>query len=249
MGSPCGLFAMPKLPPYMQDANGFCYATTPTLAANRSLTPWWGEVDAAGFAGGVEPRRPWEGSTVVCIASGPSLTKEDCAAVERSRLRAIAANTSWKRAQFADILFAADQAWWQQNIHEKPTPAQWWTCSHAAAKEFDQLHLYVTREPHRNSGARSIDLALDLGAARILLLGFDCSLVDGVHWHGPHERTMNPDDQTLVKWRQDFDQVAERCERASVPVVNCSRKTALTCFPRAPLDGELKSVETTGRVL
>ena len=52
----------------------------------------------------------WEGMTVAIIASGPSLTIEQCSLVSQWRQAApnrrfVAVNTSYRRAPFADILF------------------------------------------------------------------------------------------------------------------------------------------------
>lgn len=45
-----------------------------------------------------------------------------------------------------------------------------------------------------NSGQRAIQLAAHFGAERIILLGYDCSLENGTHWHGNHpDGLKNPD--------------------------------------------------------
>lgn len=38
------------MPKYMKDESGFCYAWTETLATQKRLTAYDGEVDAGGFA-------------------------------------------------------------------------------------------------------------------------------------------------------------------------------------------------------
>lgn len=59
----------------------------------------------------------WRGQTVVCIATGPSLTPEQVALVERWRAaggcRAIAINDAYLYAPWADALYFADVRWWQ----------------------------------------------------------------------------------------------------------------------------------------
>lgn len=227
-----------KLPPYLMDPTGYCYAASPELAADRTLRPWRGKVSAAGYAvAGTEPPPPWAGETVVCIASGPSLTIEDCALVRDSGLRAMAANDSWRRAPFVDVIYAMDPGWWEQHIHEIACPAQRWTTSVSAAKEFD-LNFHTTHSRAHNSGAMMMELAAQLGAARLILLGYDCSIAAGTHWHGDHTRTDNPDAQTVVNWHQHFADVG-RAIAGTTSVVNCSRQTEITCFPRANLAVEL----------
>lgn len=229
-----------KLPPYLMDPTGYCYAASHELAADRTLRPWRGRVSPSGYAvAGTEPSLPWAGETVVCIASGPSLTVEDCQLVREAGLRTMAANDTWRRAPFADVLYALDPGWWEQHIHEITVPAERWTASVGAARQFD-LHLHLARSGAYNTGARMIELAAELGAARVLLLGFDCSIEDGTHWHGDHTRTGNPDAKAVAHWHEQFGAVA-RAVGESTKVVNCSRKTTLTCFPRNDLQRELCS--------
>ena len=224
-----------KLPPYMMDASGYCYAATYELADRQELAPWFGEVGPDGYARpGTEPAPPWQGQTVVCLASGPSLTEEDCRAVQASGLRTVVANDTHRLVPFADVLCAADLGWWQQHNHEVRESVQRWTTSVPAAQEFD-LHLFVQRTPASNSGATAVELAAELGATRVLLLGYDCSLEHGTHWHGRHERTANPDEGTVGRWRGHFASLAERLAKRGVEVINCSRYTALTCFARQDL--------------
>lgn len=166
--------------------------------------------------------------TVVCIASGPSLTAEDCAAVLRSGLTTIAVNSSWKLAPFCDILYAGDAAWWEANIDEVDVPAQRWTFSQQASRRFD-LHRHVAFGSC-NSGLRAIHLAFELGAARVILLGYDCSIAGGTHWHGDHKLTSNPKAHNCREWMRGFAQLPAR-ER----IWNCSRETALTIFERMTL--------------
>ena len=57
--------------------------------------------------------------TTVCIASGPSLTQEQCAqaiaARDAGRCSIVVVNNSWQRAMSADILYACDGAWWSMH--------------------------------------------------------------------------------------------------------------------------------------
>lgn len=166
--------------------------------------------------------------TVVCIASGPSITAEDCAAVRQSGLTTIAVNSSWKLASFCDILYAGDVTWWEANIDEIDIPAERWTCSQQAARRFGiQRHV---AHGSCNSGLRAMQLAFELGAERVILLGYDCSVARGTHWHGDHTRTSNPKPFNCLEWMRGFSQLPQRDR-----VWNCSRETALTVFERMSL--------------
>lgn len=174
----------------------------------------------------------FEGQTVFCIASGPSLTPEDCALVEASGHPIVAVNSSWKAVRSASVIFGGDQAWWDAYRHEIDIPAKLWTCNMNASLKHGLLLL---RNParHWNSGLRAIELAVFLGAAKVVLLGYDCSVKKGLHWHGKHVKTQNPTTSLCQSWELQFNQLSKTLK---VPVVNCSRETSLKCFPRAKIE-------------
>lgn len=61
--------------------------------------------------------RAWEGKTVVCIASGPSVTKDQLeqvrAARERDAIRVAVVNDMYLVCPWADLLYFADAVWWK----------------------------------------------------------------------------------------------------------------------------------------
>ena len=178
----------------------------------------------------------WEGKTVACIASGPSLSAEDCALVERAGIPAIAVNTSWKMARFAEIIYAGDLSWWKAYGQEIDIKAEKWTCSRRASVQYGaQFHkiggVY-------NSGLRAIQLAIGFGASRILLLGYDATVKNGTHWHGNHAKTKNPDEARCLKWHRQFAAL----DRKGAQVINCTPGSALECFPKMPISEALSGV-------
>lgn len=179
--------------------------------------------------------KPWAGKAVVIIASGPSLTANDCALIEASGLPTIAVNSSWRLARFADVIYAGDEAWWGAYGHEVDIPAEKWTCSRQAAAKHRINHHNVVG-PY-NSAARAAQFAVERGASRVILLGVDCSLKHGIHWHGAHTKTKNPDQQKIKRWHKQFG-VVKRMARET-EIINCSRYTELTCFPVRDLESVL----------
>lgn len=93
-----------------------------------------------------------------------------------------------------------------------------------------------------NSGFQALNLAVLMGAARVILLGFDMGFGAGgeVHWHRPHAwrdpRTgsglHNPTQRLFDRWIRGFAAALPDLARAGVSVLNASRRTALDCFPR-----------------
>ncbi len=93
-----------------------------------------------------------------------------------------------------------------------------------------------------NSGFQSIGLAFSLGAARIILLGFDMQKTDGKqHWFGDHPEGPMKVDSNYSGWLNDFAKLGSDLARKGVEVINCSRETALTCFRRESLETVFES--------
>lgn len=173
--------------------------------------------------------------TFICIASGPSLTRSDCLLAARTGHPVIAVNSSWRRVPECTYIYAGDFAWWEQHRHEIPVPAECWTCSALAAHRYG-LNLFAPpRCATFNSGMRAIQFAAHLGATRIVLLGYDCAVDAGTHWHGDHPGVLkNPDTSSVLRWREEFQYLAENMW--SVEVINCSRRTTLTSFTKSTLE-------------
>jgi len=89
----------------------------------------------------------------------------------------------------------------------------------------------------RNSGFQAINLAWLAGAAQILLLGYDMKTAsDRPHWFGDHPIPTHP--YTIESFRAGYEKLARRMP-PGLDIINCSRDTALTCFPRATLESLL----------
>lgn len=182
-------------------------------------------------------RPDWSGRTVVCIASGPSLTAADCEAARGHP--AIVTNSSFRLAPWADILFGHDSRWWKAHIEEVKASGfagRLLTASPVGGN----LGLETTHHAHwlrsyPNSGAAAIGIAVAAGAAKVVLLGFDCGFTGGKkHWHADHPAGMT-NCQSIGAWPKHFGNVAKDAAKAGVKVLNASRETALRCFPRVEL--------------
>ena len=183
----------------------------------------------------------WHGKTVVCIASGPSLTAADCELVRQAALPAIVTNTSVRLAPWAEVLMGFDGAWWSKHAAElQDFKGQRVSCSNIAAKLGAQnLQDVLGFRGFGNSGTAAISLAVLGRAARVVLLGFDCQHTGGqTHWHGDHPPGLG-NAKGVALWPAKFDKAAQYAAKHGVAVVNASRATALTCFPRVALEDEL----------
>lgn len=108
---------------------------------------------------------------------------------------------------------------------------------HADGLSFDPKVLHTGG----NSGYQAINLAVLLGAKKILLLGYDMSKPNGrSHWHGDHPEGMNnPEDGHFKRWKEAFATILPDLEKAGVEVVNCTDGSELNCFRRASLESEI----------
>ena len=179
-----------------------------------------------------------EGGTVVCIASGPSLTTEDVETVRRWKgpgRAVIVANTTFRAAPWADAMYAMDKKWW--NAYGAEVAATFHGLKFSGALSMQGVHRIQPHEmrAHGNSGAGCVSLAVMAGAKRVVLLGFDCQHTGGrAHWHPDHPGALG-NAKTVDKWPPKFRALASSL-RGRAEVVNASRETALDMFRRVPLD-------------
>jgi len=193
-------------------------------------------------------RRRTEKQECFIIASGPSLTKSD---VEKTRdFDVIAINTNYQIAPHAKYLYACDGLWWDQyikDVREKYT-GELWTQDAKAAKDYGLN--YVESKPGngfiadefiikqgQNSGYQAINLAYHLGYNRVILLGYDMGS-DGnkSRWHKDHPSPCG-NHNNHKQFIENFNHMSPPIE-----VINCSRKTAVTAFPKIPLEEIIKTI-------
>ena len=176
--------------------------------------------------------------TFICIASGPSLTPADCELVSRSGFPIVAVNSTWRAVPDCHYIYAADRSWWDKYHPTITTAAERWTCSMGAALKYGLNYFPHPDRASFNSGQRAIQLAARLGAMRVLLLGYDCSIENGRHWHGDHPGDLkNPDACSVERWHAEFSRVLPALP--GLEVINCSRRSALSCFPFSTIEKAL----------
>lgn len=206
-------------------------------------------VTATAAAGLATVPRLWPGSTVVCLAPGPSLTSAD-AELARACAKTIVINDAVRVMPFADVLYSSDQ-YWLPKQNGVPTfrglkfavaprqgqarhPFEKWPDIQVVANTgYDGLETSPTGlRTGKNSGYAAINLAVHLGAARILLLGYDMGIGPNGEAHFDGLKKPNP---PYESFRAVYKTLVEPLRSLGVVVVNCSRQTALTVFPRLSL--------------
>jgi len=210
----------------------------------------------------VPPARPqldifppdrWVDDTVAIIAGGASLKSEKHLPL-LDGVSTIVVNDAYRLKPDADILYAADYAWWEHHGYVPEFGGQRWT-QHRGTTEWAararERGLFVVESrmdctslsmdpavihTGANSAFQALNLAVLGGARRVLLLGVD---LKGPHWFGDHPTGLNRTSPYPV-FRASFEAVAPQLAEIGVEVVNCSRSSALQCFPKMTLRAALK---------
>jgi len=212
----------------------------------------------------------WTGRTVVCLATGPSLTAVQVAHVAGARgrdaCRVIAINEAGLEqyaplaAPWADILYAADSHWWRHyfatsnevqpgfiGLRVSGEPVVEVKVAGIVYPSVDTIPMKMLefdkpmpRAPGElvsggHSGFQALGLALSLGAAEVILLGFDCGgLPRNCHLDRP-EQFMR--DANFDEWAKKYDRVPG--EWKGVTFWTCSVRSRLVAFDVAPLEDVL----------
>lgn len=202
----------------------------------------------------------WTGESCVIVAAGPS-APDAFLEPAKGKAKVIVINRSWRLAPWADVLYGCDERWWRSengvpDFHGlkvsqdlRAFQKREWniklvrtdrSCGNLIRKPLGRLAWGGTGGG--NGGFQAINLAVQFGASRLLLVGFDMRIDLGVHWHGKHERGMNnPSKTTVEKWRAHLDGQAARLKELGVEVINCSLVSALTAYPKMSLEEALRS--------
>ena len=193
----------------------------------------------------------WTGQTVVCMAPGPSLTATD-AEWCRGKARVIVINDAWRLAPWADVLYSSDRQWFPKHrgvptfqgmkVALETEPRGWDTAYGIVPLKYTGQY-GLERSPDgliagSHSGYAAINLAVHFGARRIVLLGYDMQLGAGgkPHFFGAHVGMNNPTEALFSIFRQSLTHLVSPLKELGIDIVNCTRETALTMFPRMSLE-------------
>lgn len=190
----------------------------------------------------------FKGEIVFCVASGPSLTQEDVDSLKGFKV--VTANSSFKRAPWADIFYSNDWDWWKKYYSEAfaLNPRGLWSGHPTATKlypmikciPFDKKVRGLPPEPNKigwygNSGLAMTSLVDKTNPKVIGLLGYDMQETNGMsHWHGDHPEDIRKG-FNFPMWIERAEELAEAFRKKGTTVINFSRQTSLTCFERGDL--------------
>ena len=149
----------------------------------------------------------------------------------------------------AEHVYSTDHRWYEHHIGDlaRDYEGQLWTQSIAWDKSKHDPEAWgiktltgdtsgrsLSKDPKvlhtgQNSGFAAVGLAYHLGAKRIILLGFDMMKHgDKRHWFGAHPGGMEVE-SNYIHFMNNFKKID--CKDLGIEIWNCTRRTALNCFP------------------
>lgn len=155
----------------------------------------------------------------ILLAPGPSMSQALADSLRGGFVGVV--SNCFELAPWADFLVAQDRRWWR---------------AHPAAMEFQGRKFTGNRMPgvervdrsatNWNSGVLALQAAVQLGAKRICLYGFD---MHGTHFFGPYTNGLSntKESRRAVHLRQYADWMRRN---RGIEVVNCTPGSALKCF-------------------
>jgi hypothetical protein len=165
------------------------------------------------------------------LATGQSLSQEQADAVQ-GRCKVVAVSNAYKFAPWADALASCDASWWKNNPEaldfagRKFTTAPDW-------QGLSELERVPGVASGTNSGLLGLMVAVQMGATRILMLGYD---MHGTHFFGPHpEPLRNPNAARFDVFKKQF----ERYKPRGIEIVNCTPGSALRAYPMMDFESAL----------
>jgi hypothetical protein len=91
-----------------------------------------------------------------------------------------------------------------------------------------------------NGGFHALNLAVQFGLKKIVLLGFDMTLANGLHWHGRHDgHLQNPRQASVDRWRGVLDDQAGALAAHGVDVVIGSPGSSLSKYRKLSLEAAI----------
>lgn len=185
--------------------------------------------------------------TIGVLATGPSLP--GLIAGGPLPFETIAINNAFDVAPWADHLYAADWLWWHVNNGAPSFAGQRWSVSPKAGLLFDDITVLgsvrsgglsfaegvinIGIPGGANSGHQAINLAVLMGAMRIILIGFDLQTVDGEeHYFGQHAAPLNSG-SNLKGFATSIATIA--ADAGGIEILNATPGSALEEFPMVDL--------------
>lgn len=195
----------------------------------------------------------WENETVFIVGGGPSLIDFDWSLLDNQKV--IGINRAFEVVPNADVLYWTDFTFYNKYkdyvdsfTGMKITTNEWHSLDNSIIKLKATYDLPIDLGPNtlsrgNNSGYGAINLAIKLGAQRIILLGFDmhADSYTPTHWHDGYDNS-NPIISPYLKMINQMDQLKQGIDflnneyQYNIEVINACHTSKLKCFPLIKLE-------------
>lgn len=194
--------------------------------------------------------QPFKDHTVVIVGQGPSVVPSEVRSICKI-FPTIAIKDTYAEAPEAQVIYACDRSWWfnrwktdealrnhkadkvvldYQKLDTKVPDLKWLKCAGNQGFCFQEGHVCHGR----NSGHQALNLAVNMGAMKIILIGYDMKRIGGrAHYHDRHVKVPDAVFDTFYEAMiNSYKQLVER----GIRVVNTSLESRLTCFTKLPME-------------
>lgn len=189
----------------------------------------------------------WRGKPVAIIASGPSTKKAGLEHL-KGRIVTFTIKKNIELTPWADAVYGCDFPWWR-SVRGLPDFKGFRLSYHdRSVADFGCLKVEIpdvksdkllfetvgTVGAGGNSGFQAVNLALQFGASKLLLVGFDYG---GEHWYGRNNwhGGGNPSETNFTRWRAALNAAEPVIRERGVEVVNASRDSTVKAFRKQPI--------------
>lgn len=193
----------------------------------------------------------WRSQAVAIVACGPSAKNADVCLL-RGRVKVLAIKEAFTRlVPFADAVYGCDGPWWNhvQGLPDFKGLKLAWDGSkiaHPGVNRFKLRSRYLDKiivdEPGvigagGHSGFQALNIAVQFGAARVLLVGFDIRDDKQLHFYGRNSwaGANNPNPTVWKRWVSGMDGAAVTLRDLAVEVLNASPVSAVNAFRKVTI--------------
>lgn len=195
------------------------------------------------------PEKVFENQTILIVGGGPSIDEIDLNDVNGKRF--IVVNSSCRKlrpiATENDWLYFSDNSWserFEDLIRNWPGIKA--TSNRNVKMRLKELVYRIDLEwiieslkvnsthVYNSSGHAAACLAATLGAKRIVLIGFECMLIDGKS-HGHKDYTQGDISTFNSRYIPSWEALSIIFKEYNIQVINSTPTSMVTCFPYLPL--------------
>ena len=184
---------------------------------------------------------------IVIIGGGPSVKETNLNLIKDKFV--IGTNAAFYLGDWVDICFFIDCRFHRENekalksfpnrivttceiLQNKKEIEVYGKCEHCSICE--HKNKLAQPEKGKNTGATAINLAIRLGAKRIVLIGYDMKVIKGKHnYHTYHKH--RPKDGIYDKFLPHFKRISENLPK-DIEIINATPNSALPYFKKQKLE-------------